>query len=220
MTDALSSDNIFAGLEEEEFFNPPPRPAVTKPLPKTQTQPPQPSFDPSIPKRAYTDAEWKLKEDWYIDQVNLIHISSAPMTADIQNWAAQIDYLMTIARLDYAFIHGNYERYTLQMKNEEKRLFVELKLQPPQAYANLKLTVDDMKGVVTSVINANTWLNTGLSLYTLVETCAVRNIFMESIIRALQDKKDLLITHSGMLKIENSVSMLGANGVQPNYNNG
>ena len=41
-----------------------------------------------------------------------------------------------------------------------------------------------------------------------------RNIFMEAIIKILQDKKDLLITHSGMLKIENSL-----NGMQSNVPN-
>jgi hypothetical protein len=36
---------------------------------------------------------------------------------------------------------------------------------------------------------------------------------MEGIIKLLQDKKDLLITHSGMLKIESSL-----NGLQGNSN--
>ena len=39
---------------------------------------------------------------------------------------------------------------------------------------------------------------------------------MEAVIKVLQDKKDLLITHSGMLKIENSLNSLAPNTVTNN----
>jgi hypothetical protein len=106
-----------------------------------------------------------------------------------------------------------YDKYSMQLKIEEKESFVKLKLAPPAAYANMKLTVDEMKGVVASVIKSNPWNNTSYSLYQLVEMSSNRNIFMEGIIKLLQDKKDLLITHSGMLKIESSL-----NGLQGNSN--
>ena len=44
-----------------------------------------------------------------------------------------------------------------------------------------------------------------------------RNIFMEGVIRILQDKKDLLITHSGMLKIENSLNSMQPNVTGPSH---
>lgn len=175
------------------------------------TPPNKKPFDPSIPNRAYTISQWKAKEDWYTQQVNSIFISPAPSVSDVQDTASRIDALLTVARLDYAYINQNFDRFSMLLKIEEKKLFVDLKLQPPQHYSSLKLTVDEMKGVVTSVINSKKWDNTNHTLYELVQESSARNIFMEGVIKALQDKKDLLITHSSMMKIENSVLNMSPN---------
>lgn len=173
-------------------------------------QPYTPPFDPSKINRSYTQKQWQLKEDWYTDQVNNIRIGDMPSPSEIQSIAAQIDALLSMARIDYAYVAQNYDRYSMQLKIEERRLFVDLKLQPPVKYAGLKLTVDEMKGVVSSTILNNNWPGSKYSLYKLVEEASSRNIFMEAVIKTLQDKKDLLITHSGMLKIENSLNSLTA----------
>lgn len=171
-------------------------------------------FDPTIIQRTYSKSQWTIKEDYYAQQCNSIIISDSPSTAEIQQCAARIDALLSMARIDYAYANQQYDRYSMQLKIEEKRLFVDLKLSPPSQYNTLKLTVDEMKGVVASVILKNKWSGTSFNLYELVEMSSSRNIFMEAIIKVLQDKKDLLITHSGMLKIENSL-----NGMQPNIPN-
>lgn len=168
-------------------------------------------FDPSKINRAYTDSQWAAKEDWYTQQCNAIHLSDCPTPSEVQSAAIQIDALLSVARIDYAYVAQMFDRYSMQLKIEEKRLFVDLKIQPPSQYNTLKLTVDEMKGVVASVIQKQPWANTKYSLYELVEKSSSRNIFMEAVIKVLQDKKDLLITHSGMLKIESSL-----NGMQPN----
>ena len=168
-------------------------------------------FDPSVITRGYTNSQWIQKEDWYTQQLDKIKISDSPSTADIQQAAVQIDALLSIARLDYAFVNQRYDVHSMQLKIEEKRQFVELKLQPPAQFAGMKLTVDDMKGVVASVLSTNHWDNTNFTLYQLVQMSSTRNIFMEAVIKILQDKKDLLITHSGMLKIENSVVSMQPN---------
>lgn len=173
-------------------------------------QPYTPPFDPSKISRSYTQKQWQLKEDWYTDQANAIRIGDMPSPAEIQSIAAQIDALLSMARIDYAYVAQNYDRYSMQLKIEERRLFVDLKLKPPTQYAGLKLTVDEMKGVVASTILNNNWPGSKYSLYKLVEEASSRNIFMEAVIKTLQDKKDLLITHSGMLKIENSLNSLTA----------
>ena len=171
-------------------------------------------FDPTIIQRTYSKSQWAMKEDYYTQQCNSIIISDSPSPAEIQQCAARIDALLSMARIDYAYANQQYDRYSMQLKIEEKRLFVDLKLSPPSQYNTLKLTVDEMKGVVASVILKNKWSGTSFNLYELVEMSSSRNIFMEAIIKVLQDKKDLLITHSGMLKIENSL-----NGIQPNIPN-
>lgn len=170
-----------------------------------------PVFDPTTIQRTYSKNQWIMKEDYYTQQCNSIIISDSPTPSEVQQCAARIDTLLSMARIDYAYTNQQYDRYMMQLKIEEKRLFVDLKLSPPTQYNSLKLTVDEMKGVVASVIIGNKWANTNFNLYELVEMSSSRNIFMEAIIKVLQDKKDLLITHSGMLKIENSL-----NGLQPN----
>ena len=174
----------------------------------------QKPFDPSTIQRTYAKNQWLMKEDYYTKQCNDILISDSPTPAEVQQCAARIDALLSMARIDYAYTTQQYDRYSMQLKIEEKRLFVDLKLNPPTQYNTLKLTVDEMKGVVASVVLNNKWANTNFNLYELVEMSSSRNIFMEAIIKILQDKKDLLITHSGMLKIENSLS-----GMQPNVPN-
>ena len=164
------------------------------------------SFDPSQLRKTYTNSQWLMKEDWYANKCNAIQISDSPTPADIQQAAVKIDGLLSMARIDYAYVNQMYDRYSTQLKIEEKRLFVDLKINTPTQYSKLKLTVDDMKGVVTSVIQNQKWANTQYSLYQLVELSSSRNIFMEGVIKILQDKKDLLITHSGMLKIESGLS--------------
>lgn len=169
------------------------------------------AFDPTTIQRTYSKSQWAIKEDYYTNQCNNIIISDSPTPAEVQQCAVLIDSLLSMARIDYAYTSQQYDRYSMQLKIEEKRLFVDLKLKPPSQYSSLKLTVDEMKGVVASVIIGNKWNNTSFNLYELVEMSNSRNIFMEAIIKILQDKKDLLITHSGMLKIENSL-----NSMQPN----
>ena len=174
-------------------------------------------FNPAIPNRTYSANQWITKEDWYASECASIVISDTPSPAEIQQIASKIDALLTLARIDYAYVNQTYDKYNMQLKIEEKRLFVELKINPPTKFNGLKLTVEEMKGVVTNVIQTQHWETTQYSLYQLVEMASKRNIFMEGIIKILQDKKDLLITHSGMLKIENSLNSLQHN-TTPNNN--
>ena len=173
----------------------------------------QPAFDPSQLSRTYTHSQWLTKEDWYAKECNAIHLNESPTPAEIQKAAVRIDTLLSMARIDYAYVNQMYDRYSMQLKIEEKRLFVDLKITPPTQYNTLKLTVDEMKGVVASIIQKTPWAGTKYSLYQLVEMSSNRNIFMEGVIKILQDKKDLLITHSGMLKIESSLNSLSPNAI-------
>jgi hypothetical protein len=173
----------------------------------------QSQYDPSKLSRAYTNSQWIAKEDWYVKECNSIQLNESPTPVEIQQAAVRIDTLLSMARIDYAYVNQMYERYNMQLKIEEKRLFVDLKLNPPTQYSSMKLTVDEMKGVVASVIQRTPWAGTKYSLYELVEMSSSRNVFMEAIIKILQDKKDLLITHSGMLKIENSLNSMQSNNI-------
>ena len=113
------------------------------------------AFDPTTIQCTYSKSQWAMKEDYYTNQCNNIIISDSPTPAEVQQCAVLIDSLLSMARIDYAYTSQQYDRYSMQLKIEEKRLFVDLKLKPPSQYSSLKLTVDEMKGVVASVIIGN-----------------------------------------------------------------
>lgn len=174
------------------------------------------TFDPSIAQHSYKESEWQIKEDWYVDQCNKLQFSSTLTPADLQNLAIRVDALLTTARFDYAFVNQTYEAYNTQYKNEKDASFVTLKLNLPAQYSSLKLTVDEMKGVVANELKTRKWNGTSYTLLKLLEIYSKRTIFMQNVIDLLKDKKDLLITHSGILKMENSLSSMSANVPNPN----
>ena len=176
------------------------------------------SFNPAMPKNSYTEKEWAEKEQWYVEETNKLQFSGSPTPGEVQNFAIEIDKILSVARIDYAFINQKYDRLSMQRKIEETRQFVLLKQQPPSRFANMKLTVDEMKGVVAEIIQTTPWGGSSLSLYDLIQIYSARYIFMESVIKLLQDKKDLLITHNGILKIESSLSNMQPSA--PNMNHG
>lgn len=178
-------------------------------------------FDPSIVKKAYRNSEWQAKEDFYVQEVQKINIPQAPNPADIANTANQIESILCLARLDMAFIQQNYESYERCLTIEERRLFVELKLNPPTGYNALKLTVDEMKGIVTNVIKGSPWGSNknNPNLYDIIIESEKRYIFLRNVIQALIDKKDLLITHSSVVKVEASLNGLGSGSYNHPRNN-
>ena len=46
-----------------------------------------PPFDPSQIKRAYTNSQWIMKEDWYAKECNAIQLTESPTPAEIQQAA-------------------------------------------------------------------------------------------------------------------------------------
>lgn len=177
----------------------------------------QQQFDPTQVNRDYTPAQWKAKEDYYIRMQREIVIPETPSPQDVTCAAIKIDALLSIARMDYAYAKRNYDEYDLKLKTQEKVLFVDLKLNPPIEYNTLKLTVDEMKGVVAKYVRDTAWNNSSYTLHDYYIQYNNRYQFMDQLIKVLADKKDLLITHSGILKIENSLSSISNNATTANY---
>ena len=63
------------------------------------------AFDPSIPQSSYSTSEWKIKEDWYVQETGKLQFSVSPTPAEVQQFAIAIDKLLTVARIDYAFVN-------------------------------------------------------------------------------------------------------------------
>ena len=176
----------------------------------------QQAFNPAVIMKKYSQQQWEIKEDYYTKKCQEISIPINPLPSDIQSCAIKIDNLLSTARIDHAYVKQQFDMYEMQLKIQEKTMFIDLKQSPSPQFANMKFTVDEVKGAVAKCINDNKYNNTSYSLYELVRISGQRLVFMEAVIKVLQDKKDLLITHSGMLKIENSLNSLAPNTVTNN----
>lgn len=165
-------------------------------------------FDPSVASRSYNNTQWLAKEDWYSRMLKSITLPSSPTTADVQRAALMIDGLISTARIDQAFCTQNANHYEFLMKVQEQECYINVQNGQIAMPPNTKLTVDTIKSLVKQYMNSTVWQNTGLTLYELYMSTNARKVFMDSVIRAIEDKKDLLITHSGVLKIENSLSAM------------
>lgn len=166
-----------------------------------------------VNKDDYTDAEWEQREKIYIEECNKINVNSANLTpSEITVAAGKIEALLTPLRIDNILFQRKAYIYDSQLKVEEKRLYNVVKLD--QNGNPLKLTVDETKGLIVQAIQKNL-LNGTENLYQLDWKYNGRAIFTKGMIDALMDKKDLLITYSGILKIESTVS-----GFQPNVPTG
>lgn len=175
-------------------------------------------FYPEKVYRSYTAKQWTLKEDWYIAQVQNISIPIAPNPADIASVANQIEAALSTARLDMGFIKQNCDKYNMMMKLYEKELYTTLK-NDPTINVTGKLTVAEIESHVVKTINKVPWDGGTMNLYELVQLTSGRSTFMDGVVKALCDKKDLLITHSSVIKAEMSLNGMGNNGQGQHYGN-
>ena len=83
--------------------------------PQTQNVIPSapPGFNPETVYRSYTNSQWTMKEDWYVNKVNNLTIPLSPSPADIANVANDLERLLVTARLDMSFIEQSYDKYEL-----------------------------------------------------------------------------------------------------------
>lgn len=173
-------------------------------------------FNPENVYRSYTNSQWTMKEDWYVDKVNKLTIPLSPSPADIGNVASDLERLLVTARLDMSFIEQSYDKYELLYKLQEKIIYNELYNYNIGISQNQKLTVAEREGYVASIIKNTPWDGGKLSLFDLRTLSRSRYTFMQGVIKALTDKKDLLITHSSVIKTEASIN--GMSNSVPNNN--
>lgn len=209
--------DMFGSLAQSTQTQQTPQQVQPKPMPHTQPvqQPVQQmnqnttvqNLNALMNKRDYSDQEWDQRESLYVTECNKINVNSSNLnTNEIVVAAGRIDALLTPLRIDNVYAQKNAIKYDNQIKIQKELLFNSIKKS-----ATIKLTVDDTKSLITEKI-ANTQVGpNGENLFTLSEKYNERVIFTKGLIDTLQDKKDLLITYSGMLKIENSVTNFSQN---------
>ena len=183
----------------------------TQPNSAPQPQPTVLSFDPAKVSRSYTNSQWNAKEDWYVNKVAGLSIPLSPTPADIGNVANDLERLLSLARLDMSFIEQSYDKFELLYKLQEKIIYNELDKYNIGVAPGQKLTVAEREGYAASILKNTPWDGGQLSLFDLRMLSRSRYTFMEGVIKTLTDKKDLLITHSSVIKTEASLNGMGNN---------
>lgn len=153
----------------------------------------------------YTAAEWAKREEYYITRLNELIIPEEPTTKEILNLTSKLDKLYTEASFEYAVLKRKESRCTMDLKNAEAELFTDLKKKELLAGA-VKLTENDVKGIVKTFLKNNPLQNYNKDIYTILKAVMDRLIFAEQVLKTITEKKASIISATSMLKIENSFS--------------
>lgn len=177
-----------------------------------QKAPPAPrkGFDPSRHYSAYNVTEWKIKEDWYYKTIDALRFPTIPTPIQVQEMALGIDVVLTVAEFDRASIRQSADKYNTILKYEQKRAYNTMKTSLMTG-GGKGPTVSEIEGAVANMLQTTPYMNTGLSLIDLVIEANSRATYMDGVVDTIIKKKDDLITHTGILKLENSLSAMQSN---------
>ena len=170
----------------------------------------RPEFKVDFANESYTDAEWKLKSQWYIDKLNEVEnmLQNVHNTGDLVVACKAMEALLNVVRLDKIYVTQSKERYEQIRKEEEKKCYNIVQQQYEQA--GKKATVDTIKGEVMTYLATKPYANTGIPLVNIVMTTNARSIFVDGILDSLEDKRNLVISFQSIFKTENTMSMGGS----------
>lgn len=156
-------------------------------------------------KDYYKDAEWTQKYAVYMQECSKIEVDPMNLTAsDISVAAGRIDALLTPARFDYALMNKVHGHYEMLLKLQQQIEYGNQKRDDENA--KVKHSIDDTKALAMMRVKNNTSYEDGLDLFDLEDKYAGRMIQAKTILDILSDKKDILITYSAALKIENTAN--------------
>ena len=155
-------------------------------------------------KESYTYEEWEQREQWYLQKVGEIQMPIGPTPQDLENFANQVERVLSIARFDWAYAKRASDRFDMLYKTQKLVLFNKL-VQEGMVKADAKVTVDEKKGYVEELMQ-KPFKSYGKSLAELVSDSNDRIIFMDTVINALEDKKSLIMSHASAMKTEASLN--------------
>lgn len=158
-------------------------------------------------KIKYTKDEWAQREQDYINAVGSIVIPAEPDPSDITAINSMIDQINTIARMEYATYKRLYEKFNRRRKNSEIEVYMIVKNNlPKDANGNPeKKTEAEIKALGMSYLNNTPDKDFGggtYSIYQLLDMAEERYVFMDTLVRLLDDKAGIMITDSGAMKLE------------------
>lgn len=124
--------------------------------------------------------------------------------SDIMVAAGRIDSLLTPVRADYATMQKLQGHYDMIVKLKKEEAYISVVRDCEKN--NKKYSIDDKKALATEIVQNDKQHEDGLSVFELADRYSGRLIQIKTIIDTLSDKKDLLITFSAALKIENTAN--------------
>lgn len=156
-------------------------------------------------KREYTLAEWKQREDYYINILETLTIPESPTVKEILNLTSRLDKLYTEASFELSMLKRKESRINIDLKNAEAKAFNIVK-KDQLATTGAKITEKEVCGLVKTFLENNHIDGYNNDIYSLFKAVMDRVIFAESVVRVIAEKKASIISATAMLKIENSFS--------------
>lgn len=154
-------------------------------------------------KPAYSTKDWELREAYYIAEVSKLPIPEQPNTKDVLKFNHLLDSLMDESLMEQAYVERNFNHYNTLMKNAEKEIFSIIKQQ--ELTAGSKATENDIKGLTVAHLKKNPLEPNKPDIYTIVLSAEKRHLFIERVVKILQEKKQAMVTVNTMLKIETNI---------------
>lgn len=153
----------------------------------------------------YKDAEWTQRYAIYMQECSKIEVDPTNLTAsNIAIAAGRIDALLTPVRFDYALMNKMHGHYEMLLKLQQQIEYGNQKRDDEKA--KIKHSIDDTKALAMMRVKSNTSYEDNLDLFDLEDKYAGRMIQAKTVLDILSDKKDILITYSATLKIENTAN--------------
>ena len=163
------------------------------------------SIDDLSIKSSYTDQEWEQRELVYVSECNKINVNPTNLnSSEITVAAGKIDAILTPLMIDNVYNQRQYTIYESQLKISEQMAYNTVK--SSLTAQNIKATVNEVESMVVKTIYDTKTFEEGINIYDAINRYKSRYIFTKQIIDLLNGKKDLLITFSAMLKVENTVT--------------
>lgn len=152
----------------------------------------------------YTSAEWAAREVYYRDALMQLYIPESPTSNELSILISKLDTFMTEATFEGGLIKRKHERASLELKNAEAELFNIIKQQ--QLTEGIKVTEADVKGLVKTHLKKKPIAGFQNDIFTILKVTMDRNTYMESVIKAISEKKSSIISALSILKLESTVS--------------
>ena len=162
-------------------------------------------------KPYYTDDEWEQRKNIYWKECGKIYVDNTNLnSSDIVVAAGRIDALLTPIMIDNSNFQSNQLMYDLQLK-VAKQMTYKYITEDYEKQGKKQPTINDKEALVTAKIYSDNNHEDNFNLFKLLEKYSVRANQSKCIVDILKDKKDMLITYSAALKLENATNNFTAN---------